>query len=343
MANETCFLALDYGKAKSETIIRSVLEPRYRCIRTDQSGAPGDFLSEVVKAIGTADLVIADITGHNPSVMYELGLAHAFRRETIAIKCVENLDDLGLPADLLQYKVIGFPNSFDGADRLRVELKRALDAIPNPPGMSEHLATEIAWIESRVGASDRLEDTLTRVFSSSSQPLTAVLLATDPTGNSTARVRAASPEANRFYGYEPGTKKLIDSDLPKLLSHLRTWMDDDDYKAFEKEQIEIGQAAAQGIPKFATVPIRLNNKHPFPALRHRAFLPMVLGVTAPTPEGTTNYTIVLYLDVGGFLDSLAAQYALPARLWDVAAGRARIQGVTLSEFLSNLVDHSPNP
>src|ERR1700733_15064847 len=46
-------------------------------------------LSEKVRStIQKADVVIADCTGRNSNVMYELGLAHAFERKLVLLTCL---------------------------------------------------------------------------------------------------------------------------------------------------------------------------------------------------------------------------------------------------------------
>ena len=326
-----CFLALDFDENVSEGIVRSVFEPGYECLRTDRTGELGSFLREVVRGIGTADVVVADITGHNPNVLYELGLAHAFRRETIVLKKVADLEEPDLPADLNQFKVILYQDSLGGAEELRKDLQKTLATLPGNGSRSSYLGPDIDWVDSQMATVDRMEETLTRVFTNASHPLTAVLLEAAGDGRHVARVRAASPDANRFYGYAPRTNALIDSNLEKLLGLLERWMDKEDFVAFRDDQTRIGEAAASGIPSFATVPIRLNRSHPHVELRERAFLPMVLGVTEPVDGRKVTYTIILYLDVGGFLENIKAEYALPADPAQAEPEPSR--GLSLWEFL----------
>ena len=52
---------------------------------------------------------LADLTGLNPNVMYELGIAHSFNKKTIMI----TRDDLGsLPFDLKQYRAKDYSTHF---------------------------------------------------------------------------------------------------------------------------------------------------------------------------------------------------------------------------------------
>lgn len=60
-----------------------------------------NILADIVKPIFDADIILADLTGLNPNVMYELGIAHTLRKKTIVITR-DNLDCL--PFDLKQYR-----------------------------------------------------------------------------------------------------------------------------------------------------------------------------------------------------------------------------------------------
>lgn len=48
--------------------------------RADRDPTPGQVTTQIVRALLEARIVIADLTGRNPNVYYELGVAHAFQR-----------------------------------------------------------------------------------------------------------------------------------------------------------------------------------------------------------------------------------------------------------------------
>ncbi|HEV2036257.1 MAG TPA: hypothetical protein VGU71_19050 [Candidatus Dormibacteraeota bacterium] len=57
----------------------------YICKRSDEITTPGRISFQIIEAIQRADLIIVDLWGHNPNVMYELGFAHAAGKPTILL------------------------------------------------------------------------------------------------------------------------------------------------------------------------------------------------------------------------------------------------------------------
>lgn len=57
----------------------------YRCSRIDERVFTKDILSEIQKNIKGADVIIADVTGKNPNVYYEIGYAHALGRPVVLV------------------------------------------------------------------------------------------------------------------------------------------------------------------------------------------------------------------------------------------------------------------
>lgn len=87
-----------------------------------------NILKDIIQPIYDTDIIIADLTGLNANVMYELGLAHAFNKKTIIITQNELSE---LPFDLKQYRVKDYNTHFKKFDELieylRVNLKGATD------------------------------------------------------------------------------------------------------------------------------------------------------------------------------------------------------------------------
>ena len=53
--------------------------------RADDIESQQNILRDIIEKIDQSNLVIADLTGDNPNVFYELGLAHALRKPVILI------------------------------------------------------------------------------------------------------------------------------------------------------------------------------------------------------------------------------------------------------------------
>ncbi|MDE0572707.1 hypothetical protein ON058_04670 [Demequina sp. B12] len=94
---EDCFFISPIGddespeRKNSDLVMNHILTPALvpahvtDVRRADGDANPGEVTPAIVKAILDAKLVVADLTGANPNVYYELAIAHAFRKPTIHI------------------------------------------------------------------------------------------------------------------------------------------------------------------------------------------------------------------------------------------------------------------
>lgn len=86
----TCLIlgpAGDEGAEKIRKLLREVLEQQgARHVNIYDHMIPGASITEtILSEIQTADLVIADLTGSNPNVLYELGVAYALNKRIMPI------------------------------------------------------------------------------------------------------------------------------------------------------------------------------------------------------------------------------------------------------------------
>lgn len=88
---KTCFVIMPF---KNEEWLPQVyqlsIEPAvkaagFRCVRADEISKKGFVREDILREAYDADVVIADITGNNANVMYELGLAHGFAKPVIML------------------------------------------------------------------------------------------------------------------------------------------------------------------------------------------------------------------------------------------------------------------
>ncbi len=81
-----------------------------------------NILQDIVKGIYQADVIIADLTGLNANVFYELGLAHAMNKKVIII--TQNIEDL--PFDIKSYRANEYSLQFNKLPKLVEELNKLL-------------------------------------------------------------------------------------------------------------------------------------------------------------------------------------------------------------------------
>jgi len=94
--------------------------------RADSSSYPDLIVADILEEIERAEIVVADLTGLNPNVLYELGIAHV-RCDSVILLCQKGQR---LPFDLASFRVIFFDfSSIDGQVAFADRLGRTLDEI----------------------------------------------------------------------------------------------------------------------------------------------------------------------------------------------------------------------
>jgi len=93
---KNCFVISPIGKDDSEVrrtadlTLRHLIEPActetgFEAIRADKISDPGIITSQVINHIIKDEMVIADLTGHNPNVFYELAIRHTVCKPVVQI------------------------------------------------------------------------------------------------------------------------------------------------------------------------------------------------------------------------------------------------------------------
>ena len=84
--------------------------------RADDITDPGRITDQIVTEVTAADVIVADITGLNPNVMWELGYAHALGKPVVILN--QNID--ASPFDLLDHRQVGYADHPTADDEGRV-------------------------------------------------------------------------------------------------------------------------------------------------------------------------------------------------------------------------------
>lgn len=96
-----------WSKVVWETVRSALKETGFSCIRADEQYGH-QVLEDIWRGICEATIVIADVTGRNPNVYYELGIAHVLGRRVILL----TQDAADIPFDTRVYRHISYKNRF---------------------------------------------------------------------------------------------------------------------------------------------------------------------------------------------------------------------------------------
>jgi hypothetical protein len=113
--------------------------------RADMISRTGEIPEQIFRHLRDSPVVIADLTGANPNVMYELGLRHTTGKITIQI------GERGrLPFDVAAIRTIMFKRTEAGLVQARKDLSRALASTLDSGG--DPVAATRIWFESSLPA-----------------------------------------------------------------------------------------------------------------------------------------------------------------------------------------------
>lgn len=93
--------------------------------RADDFFTNGSIMAEIWNAINYATIIIADCTGRNPNVFYEIGISHAIGKQTILI--TQSMDDI--PFDLRHLRVIMYKYDPRGMKEFEKALKKTIQTL----------------------------------------------------------------------------------------------------------------------------------------------------------------------------------------------------------------------
>lgn len=138
---DTCFVMMPFGawfdQYYQEIYMPAIKEAGFEPVRADELFSTGSVVEQIWEQIEKAKLILADLSGKNPNVFYELGLAHAAVKP--AVFTASDVEDI--PFDLRHLRVIIYdirePEWASRlrksvADYLRNAMKEPEKSIPHP-------------------------------------------------------------------------------------------------------------------------------------------------------------------------------------------------------------------
>ncbi len=132
-----CFVISPIGqdgtdiRRRADQILKHVIAPAveacgFNAVRADQISEPGLITTQVIQHIIDDPLVIADLTGSNPNVFYELAIRHAIRKPLVQI--IQK--DEKIPFDVAGMRTIPVDHrDLDSVQEAKAEIEKQVRAI----------------------------------------------------------------------------------------------------------------------------------------------------------------------------------------------------------------------
>lgn len=122
MSIKRSFVLMPFAEELSDVyrylIADALTSAGYDVNRADDVLSQNNILSDIVSGIVSSDLIVADLTGANPNVYYELGIAHALNKNVILL--TQDINEI--PFDLRSYRVISYGLHFAKMNQAKEEL-----------------------------------------------------------------------------------------------------------------------------------------------------------------------------------------------------------------------------
>jgi hypothetical protein len=143
---QECFFIAPIGEEgsdirdRSDKILTHIVRPAAESldlttVRADEIASPGQITLQMIEHILKAKAAVADLTGRNPNVFYELAVRHAAR---LPVALIVASDDPPLPFDIAQMRTIPFDHrDLDSAalcrERIIAHLSEAIGGAVDSP------------------------------------------------------------------------------------------------------------------------------------------------------------------------------------------------------------------
>jgi len=160
-ASPICYVIMPFGRDDSryasdlryKLLFRPAAQRAgYRCLRADRDAHTGGIPDRLIEKLVTSEAVIADLTGCNPNVLYELGLRHATSKKTIVVAP----DGAELPFDLASIKHVPYRNEANMLNDAIREISEHLRADDSRLDMSPVRPFSPSWEDSYLQNQEQL-------------------------------------------------------------------------------------------------------------------------------------------------------------------------------------------
>ena len=127
-----CFVIMPFADKYDEVYetIKEAIEGAelgMACARADDLQGGGHIIEDILRQIAEAEVVIADLTGKNPNVFYELGIVQMVKDVEKVLLLSQDIESI--PFDVRVFRTILYQQSIRGARELREKLITGIRAV----------------------------------------------------------------------------------------------------------------------------------------------------------------------------------------------------------------------
>jgi hypothetical protein len=131
-----CFVVMPFNE-DCQQIYESIFRPvcklnNVECNKADDNQHQGAITTAIIASILEADFIIADLSGNNPNVFYELGIALSIGKKVIQVSQQAFVD---IPFDVKLYRTIKYSQNQNDVERVKKDLDASIKALIHGDGI----------------------------------------------------------------------------------------------------------------------------------------------------------------------------------------------------------------
>ncbi len=177
MDKKTCFVIAPIGedaseiRKRSDQVLKYVISPAveplgYKVIRADSIEKPGLITSQVIQMVLDSELVIADLTGWNANVFYELAIRHSIRKPYLQI--IQHGERIPFDVAGVRTLVLNYQD-LESVDKCKAQIKGGVESMEKNEGEIDSPVTTAVEIQSLRRSDQPVEQYLAGLTESFSQ------------------------------------------------------------------------------------------------------------------------------------------------------------------------------
>ena len=127
--DDLCFVLMPF-QPSFERLYKEKIKPTVescglRCMKANDIFSPTPILEDIWIHIYKSKIIIADVTGRNPNVFYEIGIAHTVGKPVIII----SQDKADIPFDIAQIRFFQYTDNHDGWEKLCYDIHSSIQSV----------------------------------------------------------------------------------------------------------------------------------------------------------------------------------------------------------------------